>query len=240
MKCLFDVVVHKRLKSTANDFLRSLFDDSPNEQPRLFQAEVAWCIVPLGPLLDYPYMFFALFCCCRLSWYILFFCYRCYLTNHPASSGPKECFIPLWLDMIWAYLGQTQPQPKEHVCGIARPFLSQAPGQVFIWVAASLSMSNRGWVCLDIRSSAMSRACLNGHTMPGARNLRRPTGDLRRPTGRFRVTLNREVVHWLYRHCHEGIYRIIIYMSIRQNYWNTKVVKSCLELCLPSRNLHNR
>ena len=38
-------------------------------------------------------------------------------------------------------------------------------------------------------------------------------------------------------HIHICIY---IYMSIRQNYWNTKVVKSCLELCLPSRNLHNR
>ena len=38
----------------------------------------------------------------------------------------------------------------------------------------------------------------------------------------------------------QSSYIIRIYMSIRQNYRNTKVVKSGHGLCLPSRNLHNR
>lgn len=192
MKCLFDVVVHKRLKSTANDFLRSLFDDSPNEQPRLFQAEVAWCIVPLRPLLNCPYMFFALFCCCRLSWYIQFFCYRCYLTNHPASSGPKECFIPLWLDMIWAYLGQTQP-PAKRTCLWYCLSLSWCPKHLaFFYLICShgLCQTEDGFVWTSDLQQCPGHVWM-GTQCPGPGS----SGDLRRPqetsgsTGRFRL-------HW--------------------------------------------
>ena len=67
------------------------------------------------------------------------------------------------------------PSQKNMFVVLPVPFMvSQAPGLFFILVAAIRSLSNRGWVCLDIRSSAMSQACLNGHTMPEARDLRRP------------------------------------------------------------------
>lgn len=105
------------------------------------------------------------------------------------------------------------PSQKNMFVVLPVPFLvSQAPG-LFLSYLQPRSLSNRGWVCLDIRSSAMSRACLNGHTMPGARVLRRPpetSGDLR-IHGTLPPTLNREVVHWLYRHCHGGIFYIYIY-----------------------------
>ena len=105
-------------KSTANDFLRSLFDDFPNQhQPMLFQVELKlheYCCPTTASWLSIYVLCIALLQTKFIHsefWFVVI-CYTCFLTNHPATSGPIERCIPLWLDMIWACVGQTQSQPK--------------------------------------------------------------------------------------------------------------------------------
>ena len=120
------------------------------------------------------------------------FCYRCYLTNHPASSGPKECFIPLWLDMIWAYLGQTQP-PAKRTCLWYCLSLSWCPKHLaFFYLICShgLCQTEDGFVWTSDLQQCPGHVWM-GTQCPGPRS----SGDLRRPqetsgsTGRFRL-------HW--------------------------------------------